>query len=215
MLKIFESKATKGNLINAFFPVCMVLNQQSRPDRMQQFMQEAKRHDLKYEVFYSIPHPRSFTSFNLSVYAMLAKFYATGEDRMLMLEDDCVLSDNALDQFEKSVRELPPTWEMLYLGCNIIENNARPYSANLAKTTGAWTTHAVGIRRSVAEAVLKAGIDPGNGMMDDWFAKKIHPKGQSYVCKPMIAVQRPGYSDLWQRDTNYTDIFRNANNKLG
>jgi hypothetical protein len=202
------------NPLNKYFPIVWVLNQEKRKDRLEIFEQRAKHQDLQYKVFKSVPHPRSFTSFNLSVLCMLAYFYETGHDRMLMLEDDVEFSEDYRLQFTQSVGELPDNWELFYLGCNIIENGHEPYSTNLARIRAAWTTHAVGIRRSVAEEILSQPYNVHEGMIDDYFAKKICPKGNAYACRPMIATQRPVYSDLWGKHADYTGLFQTANDKI-
>jgi hypothetical protein len=199
--------------INGYFDVRLVLNQQSRPDRLRQFHDEAKKVKIDYEVFQSIPHPRAFTSFNLSVYAMLCYFWETGKDKLLMMEDDCVFSPDFNERAKKSIEQVPDDWELFYFGCNVIDNNIHMHSECVSKVTGAWTTHCVGIRRSLVERVLNEQYSVHEGMMDDYFAKKVQPLGKSYVCRPMIAVQRPGYSDLWGRETDYRELFAKANEK--
>jgi hypothetical protein len=42
-----------------------------------------------------------------------------------------------------------------------------------------------------------------SGIYDDFLLNKIQPNIKAYICKPFITTQRPGYSDLWQTETDY------------
>jgi GR25 family glycosyltransferase involved in LPS biosynthesis len=124
------------------------------------------------------------------------------------MEDDVVFHEDTDQHLANSIKELPPDWELFYLGANIIGRSAIPYSEHLVKTNAAWTTHAVGISRAGARQILEAGFTIDSGMLDDQLAKRIHGRGRTFIAKPMLAVQRPGYSDLWGRKTDYADIWR-------
>ena len=214
LTKIFEKKPAAARL-DGFFSLITVLNQRSRPDRLKDFEQEASRVGITdYVTVNAVEDPNSYASFNRSVLFILETFVNTGFDRLLFLEDDVVFSDGVQEKFMQAARELPEEWDMIYLGCNIIGQNVKPYSEHLAITTGAWTTHAVGMTREIARVIVDSKPNPEEGMMDDWFARNIHPSRRSFVCRPMLAVQRPGFSDLWGRPTDYSGIFKEANKKI-
>lgn len=129
--------------------------------------------------------------------------YAT---HALLFEDDVTFkhSSHLVYAFE----ELPTDWDILYLGANIT-NKALPEKAGkyICRITEAWTTHAVAYSRNVMNYIYDNFDENGDQMYDDWLSRNVLPKFNCFLINPMVCHQRPSYSDLWGRDTDYTDCF--------
>jgi hypothetical protein len=167
-------------------------------------LKEMHRNSLSGEVVYAVQHNDAKTSFNLS----MQKIMQSTDGVLLLFEDDIEIRD--FSHFEEAVSQLPNDWELCYLGANLIAPIEK-YSENLYKTFGAWTTHAVMYNNP--KELCKEYIDT-NIMFDDWLKTNIHPRGNTYIIKPMIAWQKPHDSDLWNHFADYTRIFDDSAAKL-
>jgi hypothetical protein len=167
-------------------------------------LKEMHRNSFSGEVVYAVEHDDARTSFNLS----MQKIMNSTNGVLLLFEDDVEIRD--FSHFEEAISQLPSDWELCYLGANLVDHIEK-YSENLYKTFGAWTTHAVMYNNP--KELCKGYIDTSI-MFDDWLKSNIHPKGNTYIIKPMIAWQRPHQSDLWNHFADYTRIFDDSAAKL-
>lgn len=164
--------------------------------------------------FHAIEADQPYKSFCLSMYIMLKVFLATGKDTLLIFEDDVIFKK--LDHVEAAFSQLPPDWDILFLGANITtmvtgiaEFPPVKYSPYLHRVRRAWTTHAVLYSRKVVEKIVQ--LYPVNSfeMYDFWLSQNILPNNKCFLINPMIAWQRPGKSDLWGgKQTDYTGAFQ-------
>jgi hypothetical protein len=167
-------------------------------------LKEMHRNSFSGEVVYAVEHDDARTSFNLS----MQKIMNSNNGVLLLFEDDVEIRD--LSHFENAISQLPSDWELCYLGANLVDHIEK-YSENLYKTFGAWTTHAV-MYNNPKE--LCKGYTDTSIMFDDWLKTWIHPRGNTYIIKPMIAWQKPHQSDLWNGYVDYTRIFDDSASKL-
>ena len=167
-------------------------------------LKEMHRNSLSGEVVYAVQNNDAKTSFNLS----MQKIMPSTDGVLLLFEDDVEIRD--FTHFEDAISQLPSNWELCYLGANLIAPIEK-YSENLYKTFGAWTTHAV-MYNNPKE--LCKGYTDTSIMFDDWLKTNIHPRGNTYIIKPMIAWQKPHQSDLWNHFADYTRIFDDSAAKL-
>lgn len=153
------------------------------------------------------PDDNRYLGFNRSMYETIRKGYETGET-FCIFEDDVVFTP----QFrvaEGAMQELPADFDLFYLGGNIIGSDVtgwawpNKYSHHLAQLTNAWQTHAVVYSNKAAKYVLD-NFDPETfPVLDEWLRVNVMPMGKSFVCKPMIAYQRPGWSDIGKCQVEY------------
>lgn len=199
------------------FELVYCLNQDSRPDRWSQAIEEFARVGLdKVQRFACIPADEPFKSFCLSQYAMLKTFVATGAPAGLLLEDDVVFQ--ALDHLPKAFVELPEDWDILYLGANITDGvtgiQEKPpirFSDHLYQVRAAWTTHAVAYSRAMALKIISTYPVHTYEMYDQWLNQQVLGSHRCFLVNPMVAFQRPGKSDLWGQETDYTGAFEWGN----
>lgn len=148
-------------------------------------------------------------SFNASVRRTLKDFYISEAERLLFLEDDVVFRD--LSHLEVALSELPENWDIVYLGANLVcWNNGEPrperYSEHLFRVKAAWTTHGIAFNKRVVPFLL--ANQPGlSEVMFDQFLSNQLPHLNAFVVSPMVAFQRPHWSAIWERETDYNDVF--------
>lgn len=163
---------------------------------------EISKLSLTPEVVYAVPHDNAKMSFNRSMRMIMSET----NEQLLFFEDDVLIKD--CNHFYDAISQLPEDWEICYLGANLVDPIER-YSDNLYCVSGAWTTHAVMIKNP-----SNLGYNDVDIMFDQWLRECIHPRGNTYIVKPMIAWQKPHISYLWNHFADYTDIFNNSANKL-
>lgn len=184
--------------------VTKLLTTKNRTDRLITTLKHLRDCNFNPEVFYALEDTEPRKSFNRSMQYLMQNHDQT----LLLFEDDVEIK--GFSHFESAISQLPDDWELCYLGANLVDGIEK-YSENLYKTYGAWTTHAVMYNNPKK---LLADYNDIEHMFDDWLKVNIHPRGKSFVIKPMMAWQRPSQSDLWNHFADYKQIFDGSASKL-
>jgi len=155
-------------------------------------------------------------SFNRTMRQVLQNFHDSRGQRLLHLEDDCVFRD--LSHLETALSELPPDWDIVYLGANLVGwNNGEPaperFSEHLFRVKFAWTTHATGFNRKVVPFILDNQPGFSEQMLDNFIGSQL-PNLNAYVVNPMVAWQRAHHSGIWGRWTDYDSVFEESQRRL-
>lgn len=125
--------------------------------------------------------------------------------RILVLDDDCILSDNMYDVLEKAFKQLPEDWHMLYLAANHSRESMPTVldrvNDNVYRLKGSVGSHAIIINNLAFDTILNYVSCPYSAL-DVFFAvyQKICP---CYITYPGLARQLPGHSDIINKDVNY------------
>jgi glycosyl transferase family 25 len=125
----------------------------------------------------------------------------------LLAEDD-IKFIGSIEQLQTAIDQLPPDWDMLYLGATL-QNKLERYSDNLFRVKDAYTTHAI-IYNS--QRVIDFIVSEHNTRKVDVFlADVVQHKFNCFLCSPMIATQRAGFSDILGYETDYSGIEESYN----
>lgn len=184
------------------------LNLDKNPGRWENCVPEFIKVGIDYvEQIITHEGPDRYISFNHAHYDAIKKGYETGEP-FCIFEDDVVFAEN-WKPLEEASNQLPTEWDMTYLGANI---NGFPgcnwqmpvkVSPNLVRLYNAWMTHAIVYSNRGAKWVLD-NFDPSQfPVYDEWLRVNAMAERNIYLINPMICQQRPGYSDVSQRDVAY------------
>jgi GR25 family glycosyltransferase involved in LPS biosynthesis len=120
------------------------------------------------------------------------------------LTEDDVLFKGTLADLERCIEQLPPDWDLLYLGATLNEPLER-YSDNLFRIKGAYTTHAIIYNsQRVVDYILKH--NGGGRKIDVFYANDVQHRFNCYLCDPLIATQRAGISDIVNGYVSYEVI---------
>ena len=169
------------------------------------------------ERFQAVKEIGPHESFSHSEREILLDFYHSPAQRLLHLEDDCQFRN--LDHLGVALAELPRTWDILYLGANLLmwNNGSEPkperVSDHLFRIKGAWTTHAVAYNKKCVYEILAKQKMFSEQMYDQGLSDLL-PTLQAYVVAPMVAYQRPRFSSIWNREDDYTPIFEASDARL-
>lgn len=169
------------------------------------------------ERFQAVKEIGPHQSFSHSERDILIDFYHCPSQRLLHLEDDCQFRN--LDHLGQALAELPRTWDILYLGANLLmwNNGSEPQpervSEHLFRIKGAWTTHAVAYNKKCVFEILAKQPEFSVQMFDQYLSSRLS-EFQAYVIAPMVAYQRPRFSSIWNRYDDYTEIFQLSEARL-
>jgi GR25 family glycosyltransferase involved in LPS biosynthesis len=129
----------------------------------------------------------------------------------LVLEDDLEfnLDKNSLfDNLDKSIKELPEDWDILYLGGNLTNEYGiypiEKYSKNLLKLNSCHTTHAMAFNSNFYDSFLNEAPDIHsiidwsikNEVIDVFLSKKVLSKNNCFITNELLILQSEGFSDI-------------------
>jgi GR25 family glycosyltransferase involved in LPS biosynthesis len=173
--------------------VCLSLA--SRNDRWELAKKQFEEQGLEVERFLAIEHADRFLSFNLSQQAILK----TITENTVVFEDDVVFINNMIKHI---ICTAPDGWDMLYLSGHVLMP-LKHVQDHWWRCKHTHTTHSVIYTPQAAKYILERFDPMKSGIYDDFLLREIQPNLKVYICKPFVTTQRPGYSDLWQTDTDY------------
>lgn len=188
----------------SFFDKVVLINLDSRPDRLGSVSEELKRVGLSdYQRLSATELTPGWKGFNASYRRALQEI--AGCEVGLILEDD-VRFEKGLDSMGSALQQLPEDWHALWFGANVKARSPR-VSANLNRLLGGWTTHAVAYKGHFAQVLLDAFDWEGNRVFDDFLRTDIQPYYNCFITNPLAAVQAPDYSNLMNKDVDYRELF--------
>jgi GR25 family glycosyltransferase involved in LPS biosynthesis len=197
------------------------INLDSRPDRWKEAQQEFHKIGLAVERLPAVTGDNRPLAFNQSVFKAME---LAGGD-LLLFEDDVVFEWPELVSLKGIIPAIldqkPEDALTVHLGCNIIGIDLTrwqmptQYDSLFAKLHNCYQSHATWYSAEAVEIILKK-LDPymlteDNNIFDDWLRRKVLSIGRSYVLKPMIAYQRPSFSDIWSTFTDYSGCHKQGN----
>lgn len=194
-------------MLNQFFDkvVCLTTS------RWDACSKELSKYGIKAEKFKSVPHNDPKKSFNMSQRKLMRYLWEEGVANALVLEDDVMFLNmetlpNILDDLSRW------EWDICYFGgnydCHPNVKKATPVSKNLRRIYNAWTTHAVAYQRDAIEHITKNYR--ADVIYDAWLDENVLGDMYTVATVPLIAIQKPGYADLWQRDVDYSDVWQRS-----
>lgn len=178
------------------------INLDEREDRWERVQEEVKVIGVEAERFSAIKHTPGYVGCRLSHEALWERARPCGV--WMTIEDDILFLPNAKENLEKSIEQLPPDWDMLYLGATLNRPLER-VSENLLRIKKGWATHGIvyNNQSGVVDFILSQGY---KWKIDVLLADVVQELFNCYMCYPMVATQRPGYSDVVNHYTEYKEI---------
>lgn len=186
-----------------FFDKILVINLPSRTDRLLQIAEELYKWGIPYELVNATPHEDGAEGLRITVEKIFRDAIAKNLSSVLIFEDDAMFVEscgNPNETMEQVVKQLPPTWQLLYLGAQCTNGFKAKPSNNLLLLDMAFATHAWAISLDGMKEILAAGLE---APIDNSIVKTIQPKGNTYITYPLLCTQRPGYSDIGRTEINW------------
>jgi len=174
-----------------------VLNLLHRTDRLLEFTEMMEKFEIPFERVSAI-HDKEQGARGLrdTMVELFTEEIAKGTQHLLVFEDDAEivvereLFDNSMNEVMK---ELPESYHICFLGCQITSNGCKRHSPHLIKVVKAFSTHAVIWSLQGMKEVMARGM---GFPIDNWMVDHIEPLAQSYCTNPFLVSQRDGVSDI-------------------
>lgn len=178
------------------------INLKERADRWVQVQPDLEKLGIpveRFEAIWDVIGHQGCIKSHLGVLEM-----AKDQGIFMVLEDDIKIIGD-LDDLNKAMEQLPPDWDMLYLGATLMRPLVR-YSPNLFKLQSGLTTHAIiyNNQNRVCEYILEHMA----GAHVDVFMMQVQKLFNCYITYPIIMTQFPGDSDTTGDWTDYEEIER-------
>lgn len=183
--------------------VAYIINLKHRVDRYNHMIEEMKKIPISYEFVDGIIDETKTCFQSQKKCIRLAK-----ENKLpyvLVLEDDAVFTENVIDVFQKTFKEIQTfNWDMFFLGANL-QSPAKRVSDSVLQLTGAYAAHSYVVHERFYDTILNL---PHICEMDVHY-HNLMPKHNIYMCDPMVAYQLPSYSDLQDGHRDYNQAMFN------
>lgn len=187
-----------------------VINMARRPDRLEHFAKEMKLIGVtcwqRFEAIDAGPDDgnRGCTASHRALLDMAVK---RGFRRMFIFEDDATVRDPFRGSFNEEVdpilREIPPDYQMIYLGGGYGSNPREWYSRHLILMGQMKTTSSYGVTLESARELRDIIPTDTCDSIDNLYAGYNESK-RCYISEPRFFVQYNNYSDLQKRPMNNT-----------
>jgi GR25 family glycosyltransferase involved in LPS biosynthesis len=198
------------------------INLDRRTDRMEEFNNEVVKYNLgEFERFSAYdrnvidisgypPHINpGALGLLLSNLDIILKSQNNNYKSILILEDDCVFTDEVLN-LDEYFDKLPLDWDLLYMGGNHNEHMGyeTPVKINdkICKLHNTFTTHFVGINSKMFQ-IIEQSIRRFDSPIDVIYTA-LQKTNNAYSFYPGIAKQSKGFSDIEQQQINYDSLIK-------
>jgi hypothetical protein len=192
-----------------FYDHIYVVSLIHRVDRQEQVCQEMEKYHIPFEIINAVPNPESpYKGLRDTLVRILTFSLHRNAKRILIFEDDVQFTKAPqMDMLNAQVQLLANdrAWELFYLGLNTHKPLER-ISENLLKVKNAYALHAVSYSTEGMMSVLDAFKEHPHVPADVAIEQYVQPNGHSYCTFPLLATQRPSFSDIEKKDVNYDFI---------
>lgn len=173
-----------------------VINLAKRKDRMLQAVQQLNKYSIPFERVDAIPHEKGAEGLRLTMEKLFKDCIKKKYENVLLLEDDLDIIEPKINEILTTVMaNLPPNYDIIYLGCNLCTPPQGYYSNNLLSgVTHAFATHAAIYSLKAMKTFVKPN---GYAPVDNFIVEKIQPQMNCYAVTPMLISQIVSHSDIY------------------
>lgn len=199
--------------LNEYFDKIFCINLDRRPDRKAKCIEQFNNLNMEVEFFSAIDKEKIENNTRITTgqlaclsshYNVIRKAKKHGYNRILVLEDDVVISDNFIPLFFENIKDVPEDCRMLYFGGNHLNGKVK-ITDNVYKMVSSLTTHAYSIKSDFYDIIL-ARLEQVMFPIDVYYAH-LHREHPSYVIQDgekQLIWQDVGYSDIDESECDYT-----------
>lgn len=185
-----------------FFDNIVYMNLDKRTDRRKFMENQFTELGIPARRFAAITGENRFLAYNHTYHGILS---SVGQGNVLVFEDDVKLKN--LCALSQAISELHIDWDVLYLGANCNGTFQDKFSQSLYRIKNSLTSHGIAYSAKMIKWIVESFNPNEFPVYDEWMRVNVQEKFNCFVIKPMVAVQIPGYSDLWEHHTDYTTTF--------
>lgn len=198
------------------FPPTLVINLDSRQDRMSEFTEEFRSWPTSVERVSGVKYSPGWKGCAASHLKCVKLAKERNYPWVLVVEDDCTITPGAAEQFQALLPYLwqnRSSWDIFYGGVTAIKKSKRiSYSPHIFEVT-CFTTHFCLIHSSSYNKILNnypTKIEEYDKQIDVYYANTL----RIWTTAPFFAKQRPSKSDIEEGIKDYTDMFNHSEKKL-
>jgi GR25 family glycosyltransferase involved in LPS biosynthesis len=180
------------------------INLKTRPDRLQHITQEVlKIENSELQIVEAITNNNPELGCFLSHQKAIKLAQTNKLEKVLIVEDDALFTNNVTHILEQSVKQLLPLeWDILFLGANL-QAPVQKVSDCLVRLTKSWCAHAYIVHSRFYSRILEL---PDNYPIDVHYANLMSTNNM-YMCNPIVAYQVPSHSDLQNGFRDYNEAI--------
>lgn len=196
-----------------FFDYIYVINLDKRKDRWEQIKGELSKLGVADRAI-RIPGVDlgNHTGCTASHKKFLDAAIANGRGVSLVLEDDAMVCPDWQKSLISGVAKIPDDWDILYLGYNLDPTSGIPpdfVSRHLLELHGCLTTHMYAVNCNRLDRIkrFRELMETNSNIIqiDMLYLHIALTQGyKTYAIYPMVATQRPGFSDISGFNVSYT-----------
>ncbi len=214
------------NKLFNYFDKIFLINLDSRKDRLDESMKILNTYNLGEKLirFSAItPPPNLKDSFDekgrkisrgavgliLSMLEIFKESKKNNYNSILILEDDFLLKN---EEYGGDVIEQLKNieWDVFYLGANL-HQKLDNVSNNLYKIKYGYATHAVAYNKNFYDYFLTSYDSGDIKILDVWLSEFAQNNLNCFCSWPILSIQRPSYSDIENKFTDYDWMINNYN----
>lgn len=172
------------------------INLKERPENWVKFRSQQLPFEVeRFEAIKDSPGWKGCTKSHLEIMKKI-------DGMTIVMEDDCLFLKE-WNYIEDIMKQLPDNWDALYLGATL-NVPLEKYSDNLFRLKGGWTTHAIIYKDDTIPKFIVKHMAPIRKI--DVYLAELQEKFNVFITYPLTATQRPGYSDVINREQDYAII---------
>lgn len=152
---------------------------------------------LDYTIVPPVPRETVVSSINVSQKSIIQKAKDDGLDRVVIMEQDIWFPSK--DGWEYFIKNEPKEYD-IYLGGSYLPDNRVEYKAPLTKISSYVGHHCVIVHSRYYDRFLETPEDKHIDTAQEG-------RGEFYLCYPMPALQRPGFSSNNMAQVDYNKII--------
>jgi len=200
-------------------PPTLVINLDKRKDRWDEVQQEFKSWTPRVERVSAIQYSPGWKGCTLSHRKVIEIAKERHYPWVLIIEDDCMLTENAQERFKALLPYLwkhQEHWDVFLGGATSITSVDQPKlvakNPLLFKVKGFTTAFCLIHRKAYNRILHHMPSDPEKmtEAVDTWYRNNL----RLWVTLPFIAIQRPSKSDIENKNEDYTHMFKDAETVL-
>lgn len=181
----------------------IIITLPKRTDRQEKMREMMEKWGIEFEFYFAQPAASPQLS-NANAHREILKAHKDNNWLMIM-EDDCYFTENPL------LIPRPAGYWQYYFGANIT-NQTFNGPAGWSILQGAWGTYCIIYSKQGINYVAQFYNETfwGNPCYDDYLRGHLHLKGKSLIYNKFIALTYPGFSDVDNRECDYTKIITDS-----
>jgi len=186
------------------YPVC--INLKGRKNKRKRVKKHLKSYGINTNFYTAKLHEHPKRGCLESHLNVIQNAVDNKHNYLLIFEDDALFIRDV-----KNLPKPPKDWDMLYLG-GTVKHIFQEYIDGKKKNEPwvrmtCWAAHSYIINlknKDLVTDILKARNEPFSVEIDTYYIHNIQYKYNAYMIKPMRCVQKEGYSDIENRQVNYS-----------